>query len=115
MGDVTDNTQGWMDLGDGVERRILCQEKALMGVEFQFETDSSGAPHSHPHVQTTFAASGRFEFTIDGVTTVLETGEALIIPSNVVHSCICLEKGNLIDSFTPRRDDFMEAHGLPLD
>jgi len=115
MTNTPDNPQGWMDLGDGVARRILCQEKSLMGVEFKFAAGAKGAPHSHPHVQTTFAASGRFEFTIDGVVTTLETGEALAIPSGVVHSCVCLEKGNLIDSFTPRRDDFMQAHGLPLD
>ncbi|MEL6522840.1 MAG: cupin, partial [Pseudomonadota bacterium] len=34
-------------------------------------------------------------------------GDSLIIPSNAVHGCKCLQSGKLIDSFTPRRDDFL--------
>lgn len=104
-----------MASGPGAERRILCQDKALMMVEFRFEEKGAGAPHSHPHVQTTFVSSGRFEFTVDGETRILAPGDALVIPSGVEHSCICLEEGSLLDSFAPRRDDFMRAHGLPLD
>lgn len=86
-----------------------------MMVEFQFEKDGEGLPHSHPHVQTTFVAVGKFQFTVAGVTKTLNPGDAIIIPSNAVHSCVCLEEGRLLDSFSPRRDDFMAAHGLALD
>ncbi|MFT6091649.1 MAG: quercetin dioxygenase-like cupin family protein [Sulfitobacter sp.] len=115
MGTTTDTAQGWMVSGPGAKRRILCQDKALMMVEFMFEEQGVGAPHSHPHVQTTFVSAGQFEFTVGGETQILNTGDALIIPSNVEHSCVCLKEGSLLDSFAPRRDDFMEAHGLPLD
>jgi len=30
-----------------------------------------------------------------------------VIPSEAVHGCVCLEPGELIDCFTPRRDDFL--------
>ncbi len=86
-----------------------------MMVEFRFEKDGEGEPHSHPHVQTTYVSSGVFEFTVSGVTKTLMPGDAMIIPSNAVHSCICLQEGALLDSFSPRRDDFMKAHGLPMD
>lgn len=109
------NLTGWMEAAPGSDRRILSSNKELMLVEFRFDKDGEGAPHNHAHTQTTYVASGRFEFTVAGKTSTLEPGDSLIIPSNVVHSCVCLEAGSLIDSFAPRRDDFMEAHGLPLD
>jgi len=56
-----------MTSGPGAQWRILCQDKALMMVEFMFEKDGVGVPHSHPHVQTTFVSSGQFEFTVGGV------------------------------------------------
>lgn len=110
----SDSPDAWMVSGPGAQRRILCEDKDLMMVEFRFEEGGEGLPHNHPHTQTTYVSSGRFEFTVAGVTKVLNPGDSMIIPSNAVHSCICLEEGVLLDAFTPRRDDFMEAHGLPL-
>lgn len=111
----SDSPEAWMSSGPGAKRRILCQDKALMMVEFAFEKNAEGLPHSHPHVQTTLVAEGQFEFTVSGVTKTLNPGDAITIPSNAVHSCVCLTKGRLVDSFAPRRDDFMTAHGLALD
>ena len=101
----------WMPTGPGAARRILCDSPDLMLVEFRFETGAEGAPHSHPHVQSTYVASGRFRFTIDGETKDLGPGDSALIPSNAVHGCVCLDAGALIDSFAPRRDDFLVAHG----
>lgn len=115
MPNTASQTESWMTSGPGAMRRILCQDKALMMVEFAFEKGGEGLPHSHPHVQTTYVSAGEFEFTVAGVTKVLAPGDAIIIPSNAVHSCVCLQEGRLLDSFAPRRDDFMTAHGLPLD
>ncbi len=109
-----DSPSEWMVSGPGAQRRILCESKDLMMVEFRFDKDGEGLPHNHPHVQTTYVTSGLFEFTISGETKTLGPGDGLSIPSNAVHSCVCLEKGVLVDAFSPRRDDFMEAHGWPL-
>ncbi len=107
----SDNASEWMVSGPGAQRRILCENKDIMMVEFRFEKGGEGLHHNHPHTQTTFVASGKFEFTIDGVTKVLGPGDATMMPSNAYHSCVCLEAGSLYDAFTPRRDDFMDAHG----
>lgn len=112
MPNTPETPTDWLPSGPGAQRRILCHDKALMMVEFAFETDGQGLPHSHPHVQTTYVSAGQFEFTVAGVTTILNPGDAVSIPSNAQHSCVCLQKGRLLDSFTPRRDDFMIAHGL---
>lgn len=110
----SDSASEWMVSGPGAQRRLLCENEKLMMVEFRFEKGGEGLPHNHMHMQTTYISSGKFEFTIDGVTKVLVPGDATMIASNVVHSCVCLEEGVLLDAFSPRRDDFMKAHGWPL-
>jgi quercetin dioxygenase-like cupin family protein len=97
-----------VDAGNNVRRRVLAESPELMLVEFAFAADGVGAPHSHPHVQSTFVKSGRFAFTVGTETFEVGPGDAFVIPSNAVHGCRALgEPGVLIDTFTPRRDDFL--------
>jgi quercetin dioxygenase-like cupin family protein len=92
---------------DGSSRRVILDLPELMLVEFSFEKGGVGALHSHPHVQSSYVAEGVFEVTIDGVTQTIGKGGAYIVPSGLVHGVKALEAGKLIDSFTPRRDDFL--------
>lgn len=91
----------------GSTRRVLLHQPQLMLVEFVFEKGAIGALHSHPHVQSSYVAAGRFEVTIGDETQILETGGAFIVPSGVTHGVKALEAGTLIDSFTPARADFL--------
>jgi quercetin dioxygenase-like cupin family protein len=97
----------WTPTPDGNRRRVLLHTDELMMVEFGFDKGGIGAPHSHPHVQASYVAEGRFEVTIDGRTEILETGSSFIVPSNLVHGVKALEAGRLVDSFTPHRADFL--------
>jgi quercetin dioxygenase-like cupin family protein len=92
---------------NGSTRRVILDLPELMLVEFTFEQGGVGALHSHPHLQTSYVAEGVFEVTIDGVTQTIAKGGAYIVPSGLVHGVKALEAGKLIDSFTPRRDDFL--------
>lgn len=100
-------TDGKVTQLDGSTRRVILDLPEMMLVEFTFEKGGIGALHSHPHVQTSYVAEGVFEVTIDGVTETLGAGGAYIVPSGLVHGVKALEAGKLIDSFTPRRDDFL--------
>jgi quercetin dioxygenase-like cupin family protein len=92
---------------DGSTRRVVLDLPELMLVEFVFVKGGIGALHSHPHVQSSYIAEGVFDVTIDGVTQRIAAGGAYIVPSGLVHGVVALEAGRLIDSFTPRRDDFL--------
>lgn len=96
-----------VDAGPGVLRRVLSDSPELMVVSFRFEAGAEGTPHTHSHVQSTYCRSGRFRFSLAGESFEVGPGDSFVIPSNARHGCICLEPGELIDSFTPRRDDFL--------
>ena len=91
----------------GVRRQVLADSRALMVVAFRFQAGMEGALHHHPHVQSTFVRSGQFEFTVADKTFIVSEGDSFVIPSDAQHGCVCLESGELIDCFTPRRDDFL--------
>ena len=91
----------------GVERQVLSQSPEIMVVSFRFQTGARGTLHSHPHIQSTYVARGRFRFFLGDDSVELAPGDSLVIPSGMRHGCECLEAGELIDNFTPRRDDFL--------
>lgn len=94
--------------GEGVVRRILAYNGELMTVENTFEKGAVGKAHYHPHTQITYIISGKFEFTIDGETRIVTAGDTLLKEDGVVHGCVCLEAGKLLDIFNPMREDFLK-------
>ena len=103
----------WVDTPEGNRRRVIAYTEQLMVVEFAFEAGGEGWLHSHPHVQSSYVAEGRFEVTIDGHTASLGEGDVYIVPSGLTHGVKALAKGRLIDSFTPYRADFVASPGKP--
>jgi quercetin dioxygenase-like cupin family protein len=97
----------WVQAGAGVKRQVLCWNDQVMLVRVVFAAGAEGPAHHHPHVQCTLVASGRFELTIGGETRELVAGDSFIVPSGVVHSARALEAGELVDCFTPMREDFL--------
>ena len=95
--------------GPGVVRNVLAYCDELMCVENVFETGAIGAMHHHPHTQITYVVSGRFEFEIGGVKKIVGPGDSMLKKDSVPHGCVCLEKGILLDIFSPMREDFVEA------
>ena len=96
------------DMGGGVTRRVLAYSDDVMVVENTFEKGAVGSLHHHPHTQITYVASGAFEFEIDGVKNIVRKGDTLLKTNDVVHGCVCLEAGVLLDIFNPYRQDFVE-------
>lgn len=98
----------WEAAGEGIVRQIMGYDDQVMLVKVKFEKGAIGAPHNHYHTQTTYVASGKFEFTVNGEKIVVETGDGIYIEPDTEHGCICLETGILIDCFSPMRADFLE-------
>ena len=91
-----------------VTRQVLSDHDQLMVVAFRFAASGAiGTLHSHSHVQSTYVESGRFRFTLGQEEREVGPGDSFVIPSDQTHGCVCLVPGVLIDTFTPRRDDFL--------
>ena len=91
---------------EGVVRRVLAYNKGLMCVENTFEVGAIGKLHSHFHTQITYVVSGEFKFEIDGEKKVVKAGDTMLKTNNVIHGCVCIKPGVLLDIFTPMREDY---------
>ena len=96
-------------LGGGTERRILAHDGPMMAVEVSFETGAEGAPHSHPHTQLSYVLSGSFRYSVEEESAVLNPGDSVVVPGGLVHGTVCLDRGVLLDVFTPEREDFLNT------
>lgn len=89
------------------KRRILAHGQGMMMVENFFAPGDTAPEHEHPHTQITYVISGALEFTVEGETKVLHSGDSVYIAPNEIHSAIALEDTMLIDMFAPMREDFL--------
>ena len=97
----------WEPAGENVTRQVLGYDGQVTMVKVKFEKGSVGTPHTHYHTQVTYVVSGKFEFTVDGKTKIVSAGDAIYMEPDVLHGCVCLEAGILIDCFTPMRADYI--------
>ncbi|GAB6011032.1 cupin domain-containing protein [Viscerimonas tarda] len=95
--------------GEGITRQFVGYDANIMMVKVIFEKGAVGAPHTHPHVQTTYVVSGKFEAVIAGETKIIEAGDGFYAAPNALHGCTCLEAGILLDVFNPVREDFLKT------
>lgn len=105
---IYEKDKAWEPAGEGVTRQILGYDGQVMLVKVKFEKGAIGTPHTHYHTQTTYVASGKFEFMVNGEKKIVETGDGLYFEPDVLHGCVCLEPGVLVDCFAPMRADFLK-------
>ncbi len=96
----------WEEVGPGLKRQIMGHDATILMVRVLFEKGAVGEVHDHYHAQTTYVVSGKFELQIRDEKKVIGPGDAFYIPPHVSHGAVCLEKGELIDVFSPIREDF---------
>ena len=104
---IEDQAVEWTDLGAGIKRKIMAFNDQMMIVKVAFEPGSIGTLHQHPHTQASYVSKGVFDITIDGKTQRLVAGDVYFVPSGLIHGAVCIEKGELVDVFTPMREDFV--------
>lgn len=92
-----------------VSRKVRAHGKKTMIVEVRFETGSEGAAHEHPHEQLSYCLDGAFEFFVGDAFYKMKPGDSILIPGGSRHGVKCLEKGRLLDVFSPPREDFLAS------
>ena len=106
-GHLMDADVDWYAKPGDTTRKILVYEPEILMMRNAFTKGLAGPLHNHPHVQASYIVSGRFEITIDGVTKEMGPGDSFLIQSGLMHAARCLESGEIIEVFTPIREDFL--------
>jgi len=96
---------------EGLDRTII-RTGDLMTVLLDFSDgpwEEKEPPHSHPHVQTSYIASGEIIFYCeDEPDQHLVAGDMFAVPPGKLHTIKLLTKSaRLVDSFNPIREDFL--------
>ena len=94
-----------------IRRRIVTGEKEMI-VFWRMKAGAHAAAHRHPHEQVFFMLSGKMEFRLGGEKRTCGPGEAGVIPGGVEHEAWFTEDTEVIDVFSPPREDFL-AGGTP--
>jgi quercetin dioxygenase-like cupin family protein len=63
--------------------------------------------HAHPHEQLTIVLRGTLDFTLGEEHQVLIAGDVVAIPSQTPHGGVALQETELIEVFTPVREDLL--------
>ena len=95
----------------GLSRQVLCYNDDIMLVKVIFGEEMVGQRpdmHSHPHSQSSYVVSGRFEFHCGDTVMVLGPGDSFLAAPDVPHEAYCLEPGVIIDGFSPIRETFLK-------
>lgn len=105
---ISGKNTAWQPAGDGVCRQIMGYDEHVMLVKVKFKKGAEGTPHTHFHTQTTYVVSGQFKFTVGDETKIVKAGDSIYIEPNILHGCVCLKPGMLVDCFSPMRSDFLK-------
>ena len=100
--------QEWEQVDPLLRRQIHGYDDKIMLVVADFKAGGIGQMHNHHHSQVTYVQSGEFEMTIGDQVKIIKGGDSYYIPPMVMHGCTCLKDGQLIDVFSPKRDDFLD-------
>jgi len=102
-----DSDSAWEEVWPGITRKVIAYDDRLMLVKVKFDKGTVAPVHHHPHSQSSYIESGRFEVILGNEKKILKAGDGMYVPPDVLHSVIALEEGIVVDAFSPHREDFL--------
>jgi quercetin dioxygenase-like cupin family protein len=102
----------WQQINELIRRKIFTPGESIMSMLVEFKQGGFGPEHSHPHEQLGFVVMGKIEITIAGVVHQVSAGEQIYVPGNQLHSVKALEDTQLLETFTPLRQDLLDSAKL---
>ncbi len=86
-----DNEYTTRTVANGYNRGVAVGEKLMMA-HVELEEDTITTAHSHDYEEIIYVVYGKWQVTIDGTVFVVETNQSLVVPPNLEHSSLALEK-----------------------
>lgn len=91
----------------GVALDSLAVGEKSMVTKMNYVVGNFADIHTHPQEQSGYVISGKYRMTIDGQEYELNPGDSYAVPGDVPHSFEVLEGGEVVDVFTPIREDYL--------
>lgn len=91
----------------GVHLDSLAVGEKSMVTKMNYVVGNHAAEHMHLQEQCGYVISGKYRMTIEEKVFILEAGDSYAVPGNVPHSFLVLEAGEVVDVFTPQREDYL--------
>lgn len=91
---------------DGLRRQVMSYSPSMMLVRHRMRKGWVGARHSHPHEQMVYIVSGHIVFEHPGGRFDAKTGDSFLVAGGVEHQASALEDSEVLDIFTPYREDY---------
>lgn len=90
---------------DQITRRIVTGEKEML-VLWKMKAGAHAAAHRHPNEQIFWMLTGKMEFRLGNEKRTCGPGDVGVIPAGVEHEAWFSEDTEVIDIFSPPREDF---------
>lgn len=95
----------------GVSLDSLAVGEKSMVTKMNYVKGNFATTHRHPHEQCGYVISGEYRLIVElpdaPVDVLLHAGDSYAIPGNTPHSFEVLEGGEVVDVFTPQREDYL--------
>ena len=91
---------------EGLTRQVLAWNNRMMLVHHRMQAEWIGAKHSHSHEQLVYIIRGRLRVTVGENAFEVGAGGSFIVPGEVEHQASALEPSEVLDVFTPFREEY---------
>ncbi|WP_370761602.1 cupin domain-containing protein [Bacteroides clarus] len=95
----------------GVSLDSLAVGGKSMVTKMNYVKGNFATTHQHPHEQCGYVISGEYRLKVETpeekIDVLLHAGDSYAIPGNTPHSFEVLEGGEVVDVFTPHREDYL--------
>ena len=95
----------------GVSLDSLAIGEKSMVAKMNYVKGNFATTHQHPHEQCGYVISGEYrlkeEIPEENIDILLHAGDSYAIPGNTPHSFEVIEGGEVVDVFTPQREDYL--------
>ena len=94
----------------GVSLDSLAVGEKSMITKMNYVKGNYATTHQHPHEQCGYVISGQYRLIVETeprIDVILTAGDSYAIPGNTPHSFEVLEGGEVVDVFTPQREDYL--------
>ena len=90
-----------------VKFEVLATGEKSMITKMNYKIGDYVPMHSHPNEQSGYVISGEYLLKYGQVEETIKKGDSYSIPENIEHSLEVIIAGNIIDVFTPPREDYL--------